>query len=661
MRFDSNSIAAPTHWTGSPWTVLLAVAVAFAVLGIGAFFILARLVMSQVSRTPIYQDALRIAQTSPEAQNALGDQIRPNPLPFGWTSNAYGSQFAEWSVTLVGERSHGVLYGVANDINGKWEFSRLTLIPAGSNNKINLAPSAQRLSLPHVPEKKVLLVPIDLNSEESLDWAPDYYKSKFGINVSVLPALHAEVSLMDRHRDQLNSEKSVEYLQRTIAGVAEDPSTILIAITSRDIYIPSYSWDYAENYRYNGRFAVISSARLRPFSYLARRNPEWLASRVQKMLSKNIAVLYFDLPLSSDFTSLLSGGVLTGDQVDAMSGSILGASGHWRPFLQASEPSVVIYDMPNKPALWRVHFSNESLPDPSAQVFNADLALGLFVQRQSDFRLGGKFPLQFVRVYRNQDDQSRSFGVGTNDSLDIFLTGQMGSYVDLILEDGGRVHFEHAIRPQFGDTYVANGGDYIMAVYRGGTWTISRKDGWKLYMPYRPQALPQNVTVLTGFSDPEGHVYQMNRDRFGDLSSITTPSGEWLHFEHDSQHRVHRIESSDGRVVNYEYDPDGCLIQVSDSNGRTSSYTYDKKHQMLQIMRGTDPAILTNTYDSQRNIQSQTMADGKRFEYSYVPVSLNSRDLVPDLITAPNGSLTYIRYRAGSYTQSLPTPPRAPH
>ena len=200
-----------------------------------------------------------------------------------------------------------------------------------------------------------------------------------------------------------------------------------------------------------------------------------------------------------------------------------------------------------------------------------------------------------------------------------------------------------------------------MAVYRGDTWTISRKDGWKLYMPYRPQALPQNVTVLTGFSDPEGKVYQMKRDPLGDLLSITTPSGEWLHFEHDSQHRVQRIESSDGRVVNYEYDPDGCLIRVSDSNGRTSSYTYDEKHQMLQIMRGTDPAILTNTYDGQRNIQSQTMADGKRFEYRYVPVSPNSRDLVPDLITAPNGSLTYIRYRAGSYTQSLPTAPRVPH
>jgi hypothetical protein len=81
----------------------------------------------------------------------------------------------------------------------------------------------------------------------------------------------------------------------------------------------------------------------------------------------------------------------------------------------------------------------------------------------------------------------------------------MGSYCDLNFENGDRVHFEHSgFVTGSGDTYVARKGDYTTAVYAGETWTVSRKDGWKFYFPYRPKALPEKVTVLTGFADPTG-------------------------------------------------------------------------------------------------------------------------------------------------------------
>ena len=651
-------MAAQSHWTGSPWTVVVSAALALVMLLAGAVFFLANFMSSQVAATSPYQEALRIAQESSEVQNVLGDRIEVSSPAFGIASKKYGSQFVEWRVVLSGSRTSGDLYGVANEVNGNWEFSRLTLISGISGNKIDLSPKSQRLSLPPVPEKKVYLLPVDLDAGESLDWAPAYYQAKLGVDVSLLPPAHADASLIEPRRRQLDSEKCVDYIRKNMPELSSDPSTLLIAVTSRDIFIRSFAWSYAENYRYNGRFAVVSSARLRPFSFLAKRNPEWSASRLQKMLTKNIAMLYFDLPKSSDYTSLLSGGVLSGDEVDFMSGSIIGAEGRWDPFVESGEPEVTIYDLPDKPPLWRVTFSDEALPDTSAQVFNADLALGLFVQRQTDFRLDGKFNLQFVRVYRNQDEQSRSFGIGANDSLDIFLTGQMGSYVDLILADGGRVHFEHSLSLSGGDTYVAGNGDYTTAVYQGDAWTISRKDGWKFYMPYRPKALPQNVTVLTGFSDPAGNMYRMDRDSFGDLLSIITPAGEWLHFQHDSAHRMQRIEGSTGRAVDYEYDPSGCLSRVTDSDGHTSAYTYDDKAQMRTVSRGTNALALTNTYDIRGNIKTQTTADGQRFEYHYVQNS-RSNSTVPDLITTPNGLLTHIRYAAGSYTQSLPMSP--PH
>ena len=51
----------------------------------------------------------------------------------------------------------------------------------------------------------------------------------------------------------------------------------------------------------------------------------------------------------------------------------------------------------------------------------------------------------------------RAFGVGGSNSFDIFLGGEMGVAVDLIMEDGARTHFVHQ-QPnatQTGDTYLA--------------------------------------------------------------------------------------------------------------------------------------------------------------------------------------------------------------
>lgn len=661
-QFFPTGPTSPARQTASAWRVLAFAGLALALFFMGWLFFVQKWIASQLEGTSAYRDGLRIAQTSPEAQNVLGDHIKVNSAPFGLISKRYGSLFAEWGVELSGSRSNAKLYGVANELNGKWEYSRLTLIPSGRGAKIDLAPQPERLPLPPVPEKRVYLVPFDLNPDESLNWAPAYYKSKFGVTVSLLPAIQSNGSLIDTRRHQLDAEKCVEYLRNSVPDLTSDPSTILIAVTSQDIFIRSFSWTYAENYRSNGRFAVVSSARLAPTPFLAKRNPEWIASRVQKMITKNIAMLYFDLRMSSDYTSLLSGGVLSGGEVDLMSGQVIGAEGRWDPFIDEDAPMVTIYDVADKPPLWRIASSNEALPDTSAQVFSADLGIGLFVQRQTDFVLSGKFPLQFVRVYRNQDEQVRPFGIGTNDSLDIFLIGEMGSYVDLILEDGARVHFEHSSAAQDADTYVAvtPGVDFATAVYSRNLWTISKKDGWKLYMPYRPKALPQYVTVLTGFSDPAGHQYHMERNAFGELLSVTTPSGEWLHFQRDSGHRVRRIEASTGRSVSYDYGRAGCLSKVTDSEGHVMIYAYDDKAQMKTISRGTHAPVLTNTYDIRGNIEAQAMANGEKFQYHYVQdFRSHTNSLVPDLIVTPNHLLTHIHYRGRSYTQSLPTLP--PH
>jgi YD repeat-containing protein len=198
---------------------------------------------------------------------------------------------------------------------------------------------------------------------------------------------------------------------------------------------------------------------------------------------------------------------------------------------------------------------------------------------------------------------------------------------------------------------------HAQAVYGGGSWNVKTTDGWTYIFPYRPQALPQNVTVLTGFLDPEGHKYEMRRDSFGALIAVASPSGNWLHFENDSRHRIRKITSSLGRSMQYEYDSGGRMFRATDSDGHLDSYTYDEKGQMLTTAHGTEKPILTNEYFSDGYIKSQVMGDGRSFGYAYFHGERNV--ILENQITDPNGLETYIQYVPGGYLQWLPT--HVPH
>jgi len=498
-----------------------------------------------------YTSSLQTALSSPGVQSALGSGIRAKQPVFGFLFPFGGSQFAQWSVTLSGSRGSGHLYGVANWTNGVWDFSRLVFEPEGnrSGDKIDLTP-VRRLQLPAVPAKNVYLLPIGMAEGESLQWAPAYYKAKLGIDVKVLAPIPLDPRLIDPARNQLNTEKWIEFMAQKYPEISRDPASILIGVTASDMYIPAYDWSYVENMRDEGRFGMVSSARLHPLSLLGKRNPEWLTSRVQKLLTKNLVMLYFDLPLSSDYTSLLSGGVLSGFQIDRMGGDVIGAEGQWDSFVESGDPVVTIYDGPGDKLLWKMQYTESALPDTATQTFRVDTGVGLIILRKADFVFEDEPAMQFSRIHRNQDDRSRAFGIGGSDSFEIFLGGQMGVAIDLIMEDGVRIHYNHLppATGQTGDTYQS-GWDRegrfqnTQLVFDGKTWRIKTADGWTYMFPYTPNALPQNVTVLTGLIDPEGREYKMERDSFGALVSISSPSGNWLHFENDSEHRISKITS----------------------------------------------------------------------------------------------------------------------
>jgi YD repeat-containing protein len=618
------------------------------------FYFYGRLLTSEA-----YRLSIDLAVSSPEVQSVLGKKIHAQWLPVGSALRSYQSDFAEWSVSLSGSAGSGRLYGVANKIGIQWEFSRLSLVPANGGPTIDLTPAPARLNLPPPAyAKKVYLVPIDLSPQQSLGWAPAYYKAKLGIEVDILPPINLGPSSQDPARHQLIAEKCVDVMAQSYRELASDPSAILIGVTSRDMFIDAFNWSYAENLREYGRMGIVSAARLGPTDFPGKWNRELLNSRLRKMLTKNVVILYFDLPLSNDYTSLLSAGVLSGKQVDYMGGRIVGASGRWDSFYNEGEPTVSIVATQDKPMSW-VFACIQQLPDRSPEIFNAYVGNGLFIQRKTDFYLDGDYPLEFTRVYGTQDDLSRSFGVGAQHSLDIFLAGQMGEYVRLNLADGGKIRFDH-VDPklgQRGDIYRAvaePSGRFAgtEAIYEDGVWHLRTRDGWTYLFPYRPNARPAQVTVLTGFQDPSGHKTEMTRNDSGDLLNVTTPSGKWLRFEYDSAHRIRRITDSQGRVSQYAYDAGGRLSQVTDPQGYSEAYTYDDRNEMLSVMDGKGAHILSNQYSSTGLIAGQTLADGRHLAYAY---QFSGHNVIGQaFLTHPNGLMTSFDYGPDGYVQSLP-------
>jgi YD repeat-containing protein len=618
-------------------------------------------VRAHLASNPVYKETLVIARSSGEMQELLGQPIQEGLWAFGEVRPAYGSDFAEWTTTLKGPNGRGRLHGVANRIGTSWRYSRLLFIPENGRTTLDITPSPARDALvSSESRKKVFVVPLGAAQHESLAWAPAYYKAKFDLDVEVLPAIRLDASVWNAARRQFAAEKLISLMKRALPEKVMDQTAVLIGVTAGDMYIQSYDWRYAINYREDGRFGVLSTARLRPVLFFQRWNEALPVSRLQKMLSKNVYSLCFEVPLSSDYTSAVSGGVMSPAEVDYMSDQVIGAEGRWDSLLSGVVPTISMVLAPEQPVVWNMDWNSKPPADVSSEHFSANLGAGTLIQKKTDFYLDGEFPLQFVRVYFNQDAEAREFGVGTRDSLDISVGFQPGKYVELTLENGVQTYFDRDL-PSDGPEGQAYQGrtDYFSpfsrgkAFLRGIDFELKTTDGWHYFFPYRPNAKSEHkLSALTGYSDPRGRRFEMERNDDGDLLSVRTPEGKWLHFESDEQHRYRRIEDSKGRVVNYDYDAKGRLVRVSDSKGDAETYRYDDKNQMLAVVDGNEHVLMTNTYSPDGRISSQTLGDGRSFRYEYQKDAAGH--IVQIQFTDPRDFVTVFSYAGDQYTQSLP-------
>lgn len=303
-----------------------------------------------------------------------------------------------------------------------------------------------------------------------------------------------------------------------------------------------------------------------------------------------------------------------------------------------------------------------------------DLGTGLFVYHKTDLALPDVIPIALTRVYRPGDVQSHAFGIGTNMPYDSFtvgdgssITGAPYTYQDLILADGGRVHFqrispctglcsfsdavyEHTSSPTnwFGATIVYQNQNCTSHM---AFWTLTTKDGTTMCFTDDEGATDPRVAAVLEIHDRYGNAVTLTRDSNMNLTQITSPNGRWIKLTYDASNRVTEATDNIGRVVGYSYDGGGRLVQVTDANGGVWNYTYDAFNQMISIQDPRGIFYLTNQYDANGRVIRQTQADDTVFTFQYTTDPTTGKVTQTDY-TDPRGFVRRTTYNTNGYKTS---------
>jgi RHS repeat-associated protein len=306
--------------------------------------------------------------------------------------------------------------------------------------------------------------------------------------------------------------------------------------------------------------------------------------------------------------------------------------------------------------------SNGPVPGGPKDGDPLDLQTGLFVYTKTDLALNDVIPLALSRTYRQGDYISRDFGIGTNMPYDMFTVGDSDNtaegytYQDLILADGGRIHFTRTSPCTGTNGYC----DYANAVYTatstptdfyGATlawintyWTVTKKDGTVYQFPDSSNSNIPRQAALMGMYDRYGNTLTFTRDGNSNLTQITSPNGRWIQFTYDSSNRITGALDNIGRTTSYAYNAAGYLATATDVNGGVTTYTYDSDGNMLTITDPNNVVYLQNAYDDNDRVYLQTQADGSTFQFAYT-LDLNS-NVIQTSVTDPRGYVRTVAFNS---------------
>jgi YD repeat-containing protein len=479
------------------------------------------------------------------------------------------------------------------------------------------------------------------NLPYSIESFAQWLRSKYALDVQVLPATGLDRSSWNPWRRQYVAELLYEQLQREHPDVVADVHTCLIGFTDSDMYsvYSDRSSSFTQRDRQR-RVAVISAAHMQDMfweHFRSNRNivDGHLQYRLHRILLKDVAILYWHLPQNNDPTSLLHTTLDTDIPAEDIYESDLDpARTEWGR--AEDEPCMFfgysakdgLRPLPGYPIRTCAEASNIA-SDETLELFEVDLRLGLLIDKHTDLYLPDTIPIQFQRAIRDGWKGPMGFGISGSHNYDKYLMSDDMRRITILQEDGSRYEMDRVP----GWLPVLPLVKYVDAEYSGRLlelrwrpkpfehFDLKRFDGE--VETYLPSDSPSVLSYLIGYSSAQGEKLAFERDDRRRLTRLTSPNKSWLRLSYGAGDRIAEINDSRGRTVNYSYDEHGRLVSVTYPSGEVFYYEYDNTQHLLTFSVAanakTAPRLLLRNQYEYGRLAKQTLADGGIYTYSYDP------------------------------------------
>ena len=174
------------------------------------------------------------------------------------------------------------------------------------------------------------LVPIGVIPKDALESFAKHFQQQLKFNVAITAPLPLPDRAIDLHRRQLVAEQVLDTLTRVFVATRHNPHALVVGITANDLYIAASNWRFAFSYG-QGRYAVVSAARMADGISTQDFWSAQVMRRMQKMFGKRIAVQYFGMGNRIPTAPVLAPPILGLDDLDrldayALDRALIGAS-----------------------------------------------------------------------------------------------------------------------------------------------------------------------------------------------------------------------------------------------------------------------------------------------------------------------------------------------
>jgi YD repeat-containing protein len=509
----------------------------------------------------------------------------------------------------------------------------------------------------------------------SLGALAGWLRSSYSLEVEILPALPLGQAAYDSSRNQYVSQLLNDQIRRNLAVLNADPSATIIGVTDADMYSIAKEWDSSFTQRDSAHRIAILSA-----DCFSERTVSWLKSKpgayagalesaLERILLRDVAILYWHLPLNNN-----SGSVLAPLLDVTLPGHALYQSElhpertQWGMYI--TDPCLTFSykrGSPGAPATVEpadVDFLGECAPleershNEQEERFQIQLAYGLLTVRHTDFYQPGVIPIEFERATSDWwKNGSRAFGRSGSHNYDQYLSTQDDMrHIEVASTAGDSeplVRVPEWIPILLFNRWVDQYGSGKMARLR---WHPGPPEHFDLtrYTGDVESYLPcddKRTCYMNGLHNAHGDILRFDRDSDRSLIRLTGPDEHWLAFSYGEGKRVSSIVDNRGRQVMYHYDERGYLTGVNYPSGERLEYGYDDQGYMVTFSAAPDAAeplrlMLRNEYERGR-LSRQTLADGRVFEYRYKARASSEPALAASVIR-PDGTILDFTMSSGA-------------